>query len=99
MKLTDLEKVRKLAGELAVVRASYCNRFKGGRSSLHMSLIYDSAGNRDNSIMDYLSLDLSLNGPIAALVDQAYRKRIQELESELKLLGVALSEEPEGAVF
>lgn len=99
MKLKDLDAVKRAANNLAVVRASYCNRFKNKRSSLHLTLMYDSVGNRDTTIMDHLSLDLSLEGPIAALVDQAYRKRIQELQSELKSLGVDLSEEQEGAVW
>lgn len=98
MKIKDLEKVRGLARSLAAVRASHCNHFKDRRNYLYLSLKYDNGRNHDNTIAEYLAVDLSLEGPIAALIDQAYRKKILELESELKLLGVDLSEE-EGAVL
>lgn len=90
MKIADLNEVKKLDERLRRVRASYHNNFNNKNTTLRVTLSLDKGNNTDTTPIEVLDLDLTMEGPIAALVCQAYRKKIKELEKALRDLGVDL---------
>lgn len=90
MKLQDLDRVKNLSQELRQVTHSYNERFQNKKNELYLALMYNNGRDHDQVPSKFLSLDVSLEGPIAALVDCAYRKKIKELEQQLIELGVDL---------
>lgn len=99
MKLTDLDKVRGIARSLETVQESYRDRFNCRETKVFIALTHGTGSGLDQVVGQYLDLDQSLEGPIAALVGQAYRKKISELEQQLRELGVDLNAGEKGAVL
>lgn len=88
MKLEDLKEINELAELLRHVQKSYLEQFKNKRNSLRLLISRKDGGIADDAPTAWLDLDLTLEGPIAALVDQAYRRKIEELKKRLQELGV-----------
>lgn len=90
MKIESISKAMDLASRLEGLNNSYELRFKNRRNSLRVTISLDNGRNFDLIPTDSLDMDLSMDGPIAAMVDQAYRQKIAQVKEELQALGVEI---------
>lgn len=90
MKIESISQAMNLARRLEGLNNSYELRFKNKRNSLRVTISLDNGRNFDLAPTDSLNMDLSMDGPIAAMVDQAYRQKIAQVKEELQALGVEI---------
>ena len=90
MKIENINQAMKLASRLEKLNNSYELRFKNKRNSLRVTISLDNGHNFDLTPVDSLDMDLSMDGPIAAIVDQADRQKIAQVKKELQALGIEI---------
>ena len=90
MKIENINQAMKLASRLEKLNNSYELRFKNKRNSLRVTISLDNGHNFDLTPLENLDMDLSMDGPIAAIEDQAYRQKITQVKKELQALGVEI---------
>lgn len=90
MNIKDLKQVLELTTNLQRIKESYHNNFKDKRNTIRILVSLHTRQTSDAVPSEDLGMDLDMEGPIAALIDQAYRKKLNELEQELRNLGVEI---------